>query len=98
MTIRGRPVDPPAPLVLIMHKPLGVVCSHKEDGERIYDLLPKRWQIRDPGLSTVGRLDKDTSGLILITDDGDYPAPGDLAQAPRAQDLSGYAGPAADRL
>jgi 16S rRNA pseudouridine516 synthase len=72
MTIRGRPVDPPAPLVLIMHKPLGVVCSHKEDGERIYDLLPKRWQIRDPGLSTVGRLDKDTSGLILITDDGDY--------------------------
>jgi 16S rRNA pseudouridine516 synthase len=72
MTIRGRPVDPPAPLVLLMHKPLGVVCSHKEDGERIYDLLPKRWQIRDPGLSTVGRLDKDTSGLILITDDGDY--------------------------
>jgi 16S rRNA pseudouridine516 synthase len=72
MTIRGRPVDPPAPLVLIMHKPLGVVCSHKEDGERIYDLLPKRWQIRDPGLSTVGRLDKDTSGLILITDDGNY--------------------------
>jgi 16S rRNA pseudouridine516 synthase len=72
MTIRGRPVDPPAPLALIMHKPLGVVCSHKEDGERIYDLLPKRWQIRDPGLSTVGRLDKDTSGLILITDDGDY--------------------------
>lgn len=72
MTIRGAPVDPPAPLVLMMHKPLGVVCSHKEDGERIYDLLPRRWRIRDPGLSTVGRLDKDTSGLILITDDGDY--------------------------
>lgn len=72
MTIRGAPVDPPAPLVLLMHKPLGVVCSHKEDGERIYDLLPRRWRIRDPGLSTVGRLDKDTSGLILITDDGDY--------------------------
>ena len=72
MTIRGAPVDPPAPLVLLMHKPLGVVCSHKEDGERIYDLLPRRWRLRDPGLSTVGRLDKDTSGLILITDDGDY--------------------------
>ena len=72
MTIRGAAVDPPAPLVLLMHKPLGVVCSHKEDGERIYDLLPRRWRIRDPGLSTVGRLDKDTSGLILITDDGDY--------------------------
>lgn len=72
MNIRGVPVDPPAPLVLIMHKPLGVVCSHREDGERIYDLLPKRWQIRDPALSSVGRLDKDTSGLILITDDGDF--------------------------
>lgn len=72
LTIRGVPVDPPAPLVLMMHKPLGVVCSHREDGERIYDLLPKRWRIRDPALSSVGRLDKDTSGLILITDDGDF--------------------------
>jgi 16S rRNA pseudouridine516 synthase len=72
LKIRGLPVDPPAPLVLIMHKPLGVVCSHREDGERIYDLLPKRWQIRDPALSSVGRLDKDTSGLLLVTDDGDF--------------------------
>jgi 16S rRNA pseudouridine516 synthase len=72
MTIRGLPVDPPAPLVLLMHKPLGVTCSHKEDGPKIYDLLPRRWRLRDPALSTVGRLDKDTSGLILITDDGDY--------------------------
>jgi len=72
MTIRGGAVDPPAPLVLLMHKPLGVTCSHKEDGQKIYDLLPRRWQIRDPALSTVGRLDKDTSGLILITDDGDF--------------------------
>ncbi|WP_304275161.1 pseudouridine synthase [Caulobacter segnis] len=72
MTIRGVPVDPPAPLVLMMHKPLGVVCSHKEDGEKIYDLLPRRWRLRDPALSTVGRLDKETSGLILITDDGDF--------------------------
>lgn len=72
MTIRGAPVDPPAPLVLMMHKPLGVVCSHREDGEKIYDLLPRRWRMRDPGLSTVGRLDKETSGLILITDDGDF--------------------------
>ena len=72
MTIRGAPVDPPAPLVLMMHKPLGVVCSHREDGEQIYDLLPRRWRMRDPGLSTVGRLDKETSGLILITDDGDF--------------------------
>lgn len=70
MTIGGQPVDPPAPLTLMMHKPLGVVCSHTEAGQRIYDLLPRRWRLRDPALSTVGRLDKETSGLILITDDG----------------------------
>jgi 16S rRNA pseudouridine516 synthase len=70
MTVRGQPVDPPAPLTLMMHKPLGVVCSHREEGERVYDLLPPRWRARDPALSTIGRLDKDTSGLLLITDDG----------------------------
>ncbi|RYH13039.1 MAG: pseudouridine synthase, partial [Alphaproteobacteria bacterium] len=43
-----------------------------EAGRRIYDLLPPRWRVRDPALSSVGRLDKDTSGLLLITDDGDF--------------------------
>jgi 16S rRNA pseudouridine516 synthase len=70
LIIRGQPVDPPAPLTVMMHKPLGVVCSHKEEGERVYDLLPPRWRARDPALSTIGRLDKETSGLLLITDDG----------------------------
>jgi 16S rRNA pseudouridine516 synthase len=70
MTIQGKPLDPPAPLTLMLHKPLGHVCSHKEDGPRIYDLLPPRWRSREPALSSIGRLDKDTSGLILITDDG----------------------------
>jgi 16S rRNA pseudouridine516 synthase len=72
MTVIDQPVDPPPPMVVMMHKPLGVVCSHKEAGRRIYDLLPPRWRIRDPALSTVGRLDKETSGLLLITDDGDF--------------------------
>lgn len=71
MTVSGVPVDPPAPLTLIMHKPLGVVCSHREPGRSIYELLPSRWRARMPGLSTIGRLDKETSGLLLITDDGD---------------------------
>ncbi len=70
MTVAGVPVDPPAPLTLLMHKPLGVVCSHSETGRSIYDLLPPRWRARMPGLSSIGRLDKDTSGLLLITDDG----------------------------
>jgi len=72
MTIAGRPVDPPAPLTLIMHKPLGVVCSHREAGRSVYELLPARWRARMPALSSIGRLDKDTSGLLLITDDGPF--------------------------
>ncbi|HVK42825.1 MAG: pseudouridine synthase [Phenylobacterium sp.] len=72
MTIMGQPVDPPPPVVIMLHKPVGVVCSHKEAGRRIYDLLPPRWRVRDPALSSVGRLDKDTSGLLLITDDGGF--------------------------
>src|SRR5690606_28084765 len=52
------------------HKPLGVVCSHREAGRSVYELLPHRWRAREPGLSTIGRLDKETSGLLLITDDG----------------------------
>lgn len=72
MTIGGQPVDPPAPLTLVMHKPLGVVCSHREPGASVYELLPRRWRARMPVLSTIGRLDKDTSGLLLITDDGTF--------------------------
>jgi 16S rRNA pseudouridine516 synthase len=72
MTVVDKPVDPPAPLTLIMHKPLDVVCSHKEPGRSVYELLPRRWRARMPGLSTIGRLDKDTTGLLLITDDGPF--------------------------
>jgi 16S rRNA pseudouridine516 synthase len=72
MTVSGQPIDPPAPLTLIMHKPLGVVCSHREAGRSIYELLPPRWRARIPALSSIGRLDKETSGLLLITDDGPF--------------------------
>lgn len=67
--IDGEPLDPPA-LVLLMHKPTGYTCSRKDAGRLVYDLLPPRWRRRDPALSTVGRLDRDTSGLLLLTDDG----------------------------
>ena len=72
ITVRGQPLDPPAPLTLIMNKPLGLVCSHREPGRSIYELLPPRWQARDPALSSIGRLDADTTGLLLITDDGPF--------------------------
>jgi 16S rRNA pseudouridine516 synthase len=70
LTIDGVPVDPLPGLCLMLHKPLGVTCSHKEAGPLVYGLLPERWRRRDPPLSTVGRLDKETSGLLLLTDDG----------------------------
>jgi 16S rRNA pseudouridine516 synthase len=71
MEIDGEPLDPPQGLVILLHKPLGMTCSHKEDGALVYDVLPDRWRRRDPAISTIGRLDKDTSGLLLMTDDGD---------------------------
>jgi 16S rRNA pseudouridine516 synthase len=72
MSVVGQPLDPPAPLTILMHKPLGVVCSHREEGRSVYELLPRRWRARMPALSTIGRLDKDTSGLLLVTDDGPF--------------------------
>jgi 16S rRNA pseudouridine516 synthase len=68
--IDGEPLDPPAGLTLMMNKPLGVTCSRKDQGRVVYDLLPLRYRMRSPALSTVGRLDRDTSGLLLFTDDG----------------------------
>ena len=68
--IDGEPLDPPAGLVLMLHKPTGYTCSTKDPGRIVYDLLPPRFRLRSPLLSTVGRLDRDTSGLLLLTDDG----------------------------
>ncbi len=68
--IDGEPLDPPSGLLLMLHKPIGVTCSTKDPGRVVYDLLPPRFRARSPLLSTVGRLDRDTSGLLLLTDDG----------------------------
>ena len=68
--VDGEPLDPPPGLVVMLHKPAGYTCSTKDKGRIVYDLLPPRFRLRDPVLSTVGRLDRDTTGLLLLTDDG----------------------------
>ena len=66
----GEPIDPPHGMVLMMHKPAGFTCSHADQGRLVYDLLPPRFLKRDPKVSSVGRLDAETTGLLLFTDDG----------------------------
>jgi 16S rRNA pseudouridine516 synthase len=68
--VDDEPLDPPPGLVLMLNKPVGITCSRKDSGRIVYDLLPPRYSVRSPALSTVGRLDRDTSGLLLFTDDG----------------------------
>ena len=70
LTVDGEALDPLPGLVVMMHKPVGTTCSHDEVGPLVHDLLPSRWRLRQPPVSPVGRLDKDTSGLLLLTDDG----------------------------
>ena len=68
--IDDEPLDPAPGLLLMLHKPTGHTCSMKDPGRIVFDLLPPRFRARNPQLSTVGRLDRDTSGLLLLTDDG----------------------------
>ena len=68
--LRGQPLDPPCPMVILMNKPDGFTCSTEDPGTTVYDLLPERFAWRKPSLNPIGRLDKDTTGLLLLTDDG----------------------------
>ena len=68
--VDGAAMDPPQGLAVLLHKPSGYTCSTRDAGRLVYDLLPPRWRHRDPALSTAGRLDRDTSGLLILTDDG----------------------------
>ena len=70
--VLGVELDPLSPLVIVMNKPEGYTCSTADPGETVYDLLPPRFSKRTPGLNSVGRLDKETSGMLLMTDDGKF--------------------------
>jgi 16S rRNA pseudouridine516 synthase len=68
--VDGNPLDVPPGSVLLLNKPLGYTCSSRDVGSLIYELLPARFKVRDPIMASIGRLDRDTSGLLLLTDDG----------------------------
>jgi 16S rRNA pseudouridine516 synthase len=71
VTVDGAPLESPDGLLALFHKPVGYVCSHADgEGPTVYELLPSRWSRRNPPVTSIGRLDKDTSGLLLITDIG----------------------------
>lgn len=67
---KGEPLDQVGPLTIIVNKPDGYTCSKEDPDVTVYDLLPPRFEHRNPTLSPVGRLDKDTTGMLLMTDDG----------------------------
>lgn len=70
VTVDGKPVRARRKLYVALHKPVGCVCSHRDELGRptIYDLLPKEWQ----NLHSVGRLDFNTEGLLFLTNDGQF--------------------------
>ncbi len=71
ITVDDQPLEAPEGLLAMLHKPGGYACTHSDDeGPTIYELLPSHWLDRNPAVTSVGRLDKDTSGLLLVTDIG----------------------------
>lgn len=70
--VNGQEVEVKSPkyIYLMLNKPVGYVSSRRSQGDAktLYSLLPEQYQ----NLKTVGRLDKDSSGLILLTNDGDF--------------------------
>ncbi len=72
MIVDGEPVEHPHGILAVIHKPAGFVCSHdRNEGPTIYELLPERWSQRNPSITTIGRLDKDATGVLLVSDDGE---------------------------
>ena len=68
VTLDNKPITPAVKTTIMFNKPAGYVCSRDGQGSRtIFDLLPPEYQ----RLQSVGRLDKNSSGLLLLTNDGE---------------------------
>ncbi len=71
IAVDGTPLRTDAARYLVMDKPAGVVCAREDrDHCTVLDLLPREY--RRMGVLPVGRLDIDTTGLLLLTNDGDF--------------------------
>ena len=68
LTLDGEPIGRPARQVWMLNKPAGCVTATEDPGPTVMDYLPPSLRA---SLRPVGRLDKDTAGLLLFTDDGD---------------------------
>ena len=75
-TVQGQAWEYHAPAYVVLHKPAGTECSQKPSAwPSIYTLLPAPLRQRPQkgavqGVQTIGRLDQDTTGLLILTDDG----------------------------
>jgi 23S rRNA pseudouridine2605 synthase len=68
VTLDNKPITPAVKTTILFNKPVGYVCSRDGQGNQtIYELLPPEYQ----RLQSVGRLDKNSSGLLLLTNDGE---------------------------
>lgn len=68
--LRGEPVEAPRRVVLLLHKPAGFVTSTEDPRDRtVMELIPPRYLRQS--VVPVGRLDKETEGLLLLTNDGE---------------------------
>jgi 23S rRNA pseudouridine2605 synthase len=71
VTVDDRPITSRKKLYVALNKPKGVICARSEQQSNrrlVLDLLPREWDYLYP----VGRLDKDSEGLIFLTNDGDF--------------------------
>ena len=71
LTVDGEPLDAPGHIYIMLNKPSGVLTATRDLRKpTVVDAMPEDWKRR--GLFPVGRLDKDTTGLLLLTDDGTF--------------------------
>lgn len=71
ITVNGEEVPTVEKLYVMLHKPSDVECSHNaRDHQSVYSLLPDRFEAM--GIQSVGRLDADSTGLLLLSNQGDF--------------------------